>query len=93
MHSPEGKSEGDALEAACDTVLLAFVDSFLPGGAPSMPPDRWLSKLIGELECARGDIIGLKERADMNRYKRALARVITRLEFVLSQLYEEQLHH
>lgn len=93
MHSPVERSSGISLDDACDRVLDAFIDGFSRVDEDAVPNDRWLARLIQELEDARADLQEHLRRVDDGRYKRNLARCIKRVENVLAQLYEEQLHH
>ena len=93
MHSPGEVSHPDPVDAAADRVVDAFIDSFVSPDPASVPIDRWLQRLIEALEFARMDLKKSLRVVDHGYYKDNLDRCVKRVEYVLAQLYEEQLHH
>lgn len=93
MHSPVEKSQAITLEAACDRVLDAFIDSFVTVNGYSVPPDRWLSRITEEMESAKREMYENLARLEETSYRASLQRAIKRVENVLEQLYEEALHY
>lgn len=92
MHSSVESAPGDALDQACDRVLDAFVDSFVEVNNQRIPSDKWLHRLIKELEGAREELRKSLARTTHVDYRKNLGRAIRRVENVLAQLYEEQLY-
>jgi hypothetical protein len=93
MHSPRERVGDSPVDHHADAVVDAFVDSFHYFDAGGRPLDRWLKRLIEELEGARKELLEQLTSTREKGYQRNLARVVKRLENVLAQLYEEQLYH
>lgn len=93
MHIPDEVSRPDPLDRAADRVVNAYVDAFMSTHPQERPTDLWLQRLIEALEEARIELIDVLWSQHDPNYRRNLTRCVKRVEKVLNQLYEEQLHH